>query len=855
MLKRLGDILQSKEKDYKIIKKSKYWNEKWYKDTYLPGVNVDPVLHFLHYGSKRGYMPSKEFDLRGYKQFYKDVASNEVNPLVHYERYGKNEGRYTKDFLINTIQNSKFFDEEWYSKAYSIKGNPAQHYLEIGWKEGFNPSDKFSTMGYIIFNKDVEKCDINPLLHYELYGKKETPSRIYKEEISFLLTKEELNSYKEIQNKRIKNDYNENEKNLIVFLLPELSLLGGGILSINTIAEVSETFSHLHKCKIILATLPSVNTYINFEKFDSHFNIYRFEQIPKYFKNIKKMIIHIPELYVPRFVMKLKPEEMLWLKNIEDLQANILNQNDSYMPRPKEIEYLRKIIPNLTMTVAHRQYCTRQQRSSYNMPVHFLSASNLVTYFYQKYEKKENLLVYSPDQHPYKERILNKIRKEMPQLKMLEIKDMSYLQYRKVISRAKWMITFGEGLDGYFAESIRSGCISFAVYNNVFFNPSYDSLENIYDSYPLMYENIVNDLVRLDEKGKFEELNKRLRDIDRKEYDDDQYIENIRKFYAKEYTYPFDKIALDRKLLLKRKPLVSIVMATFNGEKYIKQQLLSLKKLTYPNVEIIISDDGSTDHTVKIIKEFEKRMNFKFVVNNGKHGLNSNFANAIAHAKGEFIALCDQDDIWRKNKIEILLNGIDDFDVVHAGVKVIDSKGKRHPFEYMHDAYEVDRSKQYRFVDFVHEGPMLGCTSLIRSSLIKQALPIPEGIIYHDSWIAQLAIKRGNGLCFIDKEVIKYRQHTTNTAKSTFERDDWNLKQVAYDRCRLELFADCLTKQEKIALQEDMNWTLLLEIFKKYAPQHLDLYFNDNYHSFSDEFMKQLKLMMSMKEFDLLEKV
>ena len=138
----------------------------------------------------------------------------------------------------------------------------------------------------------------------------------------------------------------------------------------------------------------------------------------------------------------------------------------------------------------------------------------------------------------------------------------------------------------------------------------------------------------------------------------------------------------------------------------------------------------------------------------------------------------------------------------------------------------------------------------IRRDLIEKALPIPQGIIYHDSWLAQYAIKRGKGICFIDKPVIKYRQHLSNTAKSTFEKDDWNIKQIAYNKCRLTLFADCLTKQEQIALYEDLNWTILLESFKKYAPQYLDLYFNENYHSFSNEFMENLAKMLKEGEYE-----
>lgn len=832
-----------KNSEKKVIKKSKYWDEKWYKKTYLCNYDkIDALDHFINYGWKRGYKPCQSFDLSGYLKFYEDVNYCGINPLLHFEKYGKFEGRYPNNFAVNTIKNSIFFDENWYTRTYNIAQDAPEHYLEHGWKLGFNPSLDFSTMGYLLNNLDVRKKEINPLIHYEMFGKKEKDNRIFKENINSNLTVEQLKKYKDTQDRRISEQYNQNENKLIVFLLPEIEMVSGGVMSICSIAKVTKQLERIHKSRVILATLPSVNTYSDITGFDTEFDIFRFEQIPKYFTNLQDILIHIPELYTLLFVMKLKPSEMVWLSNVNNIQVNILNQNDTFVPRPSEMVYLKNLVSNITMTVAHKQYCTRQLRSSYDMSVHFLSTSNLVEYFYTPYELKENLLVYSPDAHPYKQQILEKIKTEFPDMKMLQIYDMSYLQYRKVIAKAKWMITFGEGLDGYFVESIRSGTIPFAAYNNIFFNDEFDGLENIYDSYPDMLNRITKDIKRIDEGKKYTSLNRMLRAIDAKVYNDKEYIKNIKDFYLKKYTYPIAPIQEARIRRMKSHPLVSVVLATYNGEKFIRKQLLSLKNLSYPNLEIVISDDGSKDKTVDIIKSFRKKLNFKLYFNQGKHGLNENFQNALKYATGEYIALCDQDDIWCKNKIETLLTKIDDFDIVHGGVRIIDENDKYHPYSIMHDAYEIDKSRRYRLIDFVHEGQILGSTALIKSSLLDKALPIPADAIYHDCWFAQYAIKNGAGICFVDKVVINYRQHLDNTAKTFFERDDWYLRQVAYDKCRLEVFKDTLTKQERIALEEDLNWSNLFNCFKKFAPNYVQLYFDTNFHSFTNEFIEKIKV-------------
>lgn len=105
---------------------------------------------------------------------------------------------------------------------------------------------------------------------------------------------------------------------------------------------------------------------------------------------------------------------------------------------------------------------------------------------------------------------------------------------------------------------------------------------------------------------------------------------------------------------------VSVVMCTYNGEKYLREQIDSILGQTYPIYELIIQDDRSTDNTVAIIKEYMQSFSFiKLFINEKNKGFRKNFLSAYLLASGDFVCSCDQDDIWVKNKVEILVNNIE----------------------------------------------------------------------------------------------------------------------------------------------------------------------------------------------------
>ena len=111
-------------------------------------------------------------------------------------------------------------------------------------------------------------------------------------------------------------------------------------------------------------------------------------------------------------------------------------------------------------------------------------------------------------------------------------------------------------------------------------------------------------------------------------------------------------------------PLVSVVMATYNGERFIGAQLNSILEQTYPNLEVIIVDDGSTDGTANLLKQYAERFNnIRLFFNEQNIGYVRNFEKGMLLAAGEFLALSDQDDIWDKQKLSLLMQEIGDYPI------------------------------------------------------------------------------------------------------------------------------------------------------------------------------------------------
>jgi len=213
--------------------------------------------------------------------------------------------------------------------------------------------------------------------------------------------------------------------------------------------------------------------------------------------------------------------------------------------------------------------------------------------------------------------------------------------------------------------------------------------------------------------------------------------------------------------------MVDILMATYNGEKYIREQLDSILNQTYTNFTLHISDDKSTDSTRDILKEYgkkDKRIILHFQDKN--MGYIKNFEYLLTLATSEYIMFCDQDDVWLENKVKLSLDKIvnDKLDLVLCNMLVVDEK-----LNVMNSSYfnfiNLRLNDKLEFKDFLFRNPAAGCALIFKRSLLEKALPFPNlkhPYYIHDWYIYMMGEAYGK-VGFVYEPTSKYRQHTSNS--------------------------------------------------------------------------------------------
>lgn len=210
------------------------------------------------------------------------------------------------------------------------------------------------------------------------------------------------------------------------------------------------------------------------------------------------------------------------------------------------------------------------------------------------------------------------------------------------------------------------------------------------------------------------------------------------------------------------KKRVSVAMATYNGEKYIKEQIESILLNLTENDELIISDDDSTDETINIINKYietDKRIK---LFNGPKQGVKQNFANAIKNCEGQYIFLCDQDDIWKENKVEKVLETFEKEKctlVIHDAT-VFNSDTK----ETIYESFFKHRNSGEGKIKNIWKNTYIGCCMAFDSKIVKDILPIPNDIEMHDQWIGIINEKIGKSY-FLNEKLINYRRHSDNVSQ------------------------------------------------------------------------------------------
>lgn len=206
--------------------------------------------------------------------------------------------------------------------------------------------------------------------------------------------------------------------------------------------------------------------------------------------------------------------------------------------------------------------------------------------------------------------------------------------------------------------------------------------------------------------------------------------------------------------------MISVCIATYNGEKYLQVQLKSILSQLSRNDEVVISDDGSKDSTLEIIKSLNDNR-IKIINNQNNHGFVGNFENALNHAKGDYIFLSDQDDIWLDNKVATILPLFKDYDLIVHDAEIIDGKGVS-----LDKNYYSTLHKGQGFLKNLYKSRFLGCCMAFTKEVKDACLPFPKSIVAHDYWIGMYSLLKFR-VCFIDDILLKYRRHGNNVSPSS----------------------------------------------------------------------------------------
>ncbi len=216
-------------------------------------------------------------------------------------------------------------------------------------------------------------------------------------------------------------------------------------------------------------------------------------------------------------------------------------------------------------------------------------------------------------------------------------------------------------------------------------------------------------------------------------------------------------------------PKISVVMATYNGERFLHEQIDSILNQSLPPSELIIIDDCSKDGTLLILQDYAtKHPIVKIFSNETNIGFVKNFEKGISLSSGNYIALSDQDDIWVEDKLEKLFEGIGNALLIYSNSELVDEAGNS-----LHKKMS-DIKNQIGFnssLMFVIGSWAPGHAFLFKRALAEKCIPFPS-LVAHDFWLAFIATCYGP-VKYLAEPLVLYRQHSSNTVSAnTFAKNN-----------------------------------------------------------------------------------
>jgi len=302
---------------------------------------------------------------------------------------------------------------------------------------------------------------------------------------------------------------------------------------------------------------------------------------------------------------------------------------------------------------------------------------------------------------------------------------------------------------------------------------------------------------------------------------------------------------------------ISVALCTYNGEKYLREQLDSIAEQTLLPAELVVCDDRSQDGTLAILEEFKSRVPFRVTVQRNETNLGStkNFEKAISLCSGEIIALCDQDDVWKPQKLERLVETLrahPEAGYVFSDAELVDEQLQPLPHSLWDsvgfcDPLRTRFAKGEQVQCFARQHIVTGATMAFRASVGKLAMPFPtEGQWIHDGWIALVASALGVYGVPVDEPLIAYRQHSSQQIGApepkTEEQKKLSLLQMYRDLKENHQF---LFFQWEKHCRDTLKMKDLLTLFRENHPSTALERNLDYFRQFETHFLHRKKILTS----------
>lgn len=274
-------------------------------------------------------------------------------------------------------------------------------------------------------------------------------------------------------------------------------------------------------------------------------------------------------------------------------------------------------------------------------------------------------------------------------------------------------------------------------------------------------------------------------------------------------------------------PTIDILLAAFNGEQFLTDQINSILNQTHLNWRLMIRDDGSKDSTLSIIYDFKKRYPDKIVViedNRGNLGACGNFAALFEHAEADYVMFCDQDDVWMPRKIELTLGKMTELVrqfgdlvplLVYADMKVVDKDMKIIADSYWkYQAFNPENGKVLSRL--LVSNVIIGCTVMVNRKLRDLSLPFTKDTLMHDWWAGLVSLALGKN-DFIEEPTVLYRQHEANVVGATWKMNIRGIIQKFMDMKKHRQFLLQSQRQAKAFADRFRNLLSTSDLEKTYT--------------------------------------